>query len=88
MFDKCFRCGQPGHLSRQCPQNAHHPPALDYVPAGHGWKPPPPPANPHKYPDDHWLLHSCPHCGRGPYQQCWNVGTGQERRPHTARTNA
>ena len=88
MFDRCFRCNEPGHTRSQCPQ-ARRPPAV--APAAPAtdhkrWLPPAPPQNPHPYPASHYMLTGCCWCGAGLFQRCVNVGTGRElSQPHLSR---
>jgi hypothetical protein len=84
MFDRCYRCGEPGHTRRNCPTLKNSPPAPDSV-RPVSWKPQPPSSPPHQYPADHYLHYECPHCKRPPLIRCWNNGTGKERPPHSSR---
>lgn len=85
MFDRCFRCGQQGHVRADCPQRKKLPAASATPAATTGWKPPAPPADLHRYPADHYLHYPCPWCGAGVRALCRNVGTKRERGPHFAR---
>jgi hypothetical protein len=88
MFDRCFRCDQPGHTRANCPKDKKQPATAPASPAAvTRWINPGPPQNPHVYPQDHYLLYECPWCGAPVYSRCINVGTGRRlEKPHLSRT--
>jgi len=89
MFDRCYVCGESGHIRTACPRRSRErknfPPAQGYA-RPEPWIDPSPPQEPHLYPDDHYLLYVCPWCLAGEMVPCQNrAEKRQAREPHNAR---
>ena len=97
----CFRCGDPDHFVRDCPDTARA--ELGGSP-GPAWQPPVPPRVPGTDPTPAYLQErqrlgmpasgpavlsvACPWCKAPQWRRCVNTALGAETDPHYARQEA